>query len=80
MSDHLTHHDPAVRQLIAEAEARGAERALREAADAIRDREGNALMRELLKLQCNDTALMAVEWAEAVCRDRADRIGGGDRG
>ena len=36
MPDHLTHHDPAVRLLIEQAEARGAERALR-AADEMPD-------------------------------------------
>ena len=35
MPDHQTHHDPAVRLLIEQAEARGAVRALREAADDV---------------------------------------------
>ena len=42
MSEHLTHHDPAVRLLIEQAEARGAERALREAADDLAPTDASA--------------------------------------
>lgn len=62
--------------LLADADAgvTAAVLALREAADAIRDREGDALMRELLKLNVNETARVCADWAESVVRDRADEI------
>ena len=63
-SDHDTHHDPAVRLLIAAAEKRGAARALRELADDI-DSTGYGW-----------ASVIDAERFKQRVRARADRIGG----